>query len=131
VAAQVVGQAPGEVAGLVLLTPFDRMASAAQAQVGTWLGPVGILYPVGWFLSETYDSVKALSRYRNPLVVISGGQDTLTTAAAGRRLAEQAGENGRFWVQEENGHWANITPVPQCRELFAFATGVPVKEVEP
>jgi pimeloyl-ACP methyl ester carboxylesterase len=131
VAAQLIGLHPREVAGAVLLTPFDRMSTSAKVQVGRWFGAAGACIPVSLLLRDTYDSLGALQGYRGPLAVVSGGRDTLTPAAVGKRLADQAGANGRFWLQEENGHWADLAPVPQCRELFAFVAPVPLEGNKP
>lgn len=131
VASQLIGLHPREVAGAVLLTPFDRMSTSAKAQVGRWFGPAGACIPVSLLLRDTYDSMGALRPYAGPLVVVSGGRDTLTPAAVGKCLADQAGPNGRFWRQEENGHWADLAPVPRCRELFAFAAPIRLEGNKP
>jgi len=69
---------PDRVAGLLLLTPFDSLASVAQHHY-----PV---LPVRWLLRDRYPSAEWLRSYRGPVAVIVAGRDSIVPARFGRQL---------------------------------------------
>lgn len=52
---------------LVLVTPFDSLASVAQSHYP--------MLPVRWLMSDRYDSTRYLAQYRGPLLVLRAGRD--------------------------------------------------------
>ncbi|MBP0592216.1 alpha/beta hydrolase [Paraburkholderia sp. LEh10] len=78
-AAQIVRGNESKVAGAVLITPWDSLASVAAGKLP--------LFPVRWMLHDPFDSIAALARYRGPLVVIGAQQDALIPVAHAQRLA--------------------------------------------
>ncbi|MGF6771487.1 alpha-beta hydrolase superfamily lysophospholipase [Paraburkholderia sp. GAS199] len=80
-ASQVVRGQEAAVAGVVLITPWDSLASVAAEKY-----PV---FPVRLLLHDGFDSVAALSRYHGPLVIIGAQQDTLIPVMHARRFAGQ------------------------------------------
>lgn len=76
VASQLTTQRPVE--RLALITPFDSMVGAAKAHYP--------LFPVGWLLDERYESDRALSGYRRPVLVLHGGRDDVVPEANTLRL---------------------------------------------
>jgi pimeloyl-ACP methyl ester carboxylesterase len=78
VASHLASQRP--VAGLVLITPFDNLASVAQAHM-PWL-------PVAGLLRDRFDAARDLANYRGPVLVIRAGRDEVVPAANTRRLID-------------------------------------------
>jgi uncharacterized protein len=69
-----------QVERLALTTPFDSMVGAARAHYP--------LFPVDWLLEERYESDRALSQYRRPVLVVHGGRDDVVPEANTLRLIE-------------------------------------------
>ncbi|WP_454831057.1 alpha/beta hydrolase [Pseudoxanthomonas wuyuanensis] len=63
---------------LVLVTPFDSLASVAQAHY-----PV---FPVRWLLHDRYESLRYLPRHQGKLLVMRAGRDEVVPAANTDRL---------------------------------------------
>ena len=68
-----------DVARLVLVTPFDSLASTAQAHY-RWL-------PVRWLLRDRYDSIASLAPYAGPVLIVRAGRDRVIPPANTDRLA--------------------------------------------
>lgn len=76
VAARLAAERP--VDRLVLVTPFDRLATVARAHA-PWL-------PVRWLLRERYDAAAAVAGLRIPVLVAVAGRDAVVPAASTRAL---------------------------------------------
>jgi uncharacterized protein len=68
-----------DVARLVLVTPFDSLASVAQAHY-RWL-------PARWLVRDRYDSIAHLARYDGPVLIVRAGRDEVVLPANTDRLA--------------------------------------------
>jgi hypothetical protein len=94
-------------AGLVLVTPFDRLASPAGDHF-PWL-------PVGLLLRDRFDNAAALAGLRVPLFVVLAGRDSVVAPVHGRRLYDGYGGPKRLWVDAAADHndlpWASRTGV--------------------
>lgn len=66
------------VSKLALVTPFDSLASVAQAHY-TWL-------PVQWLIKDRYPSIDFLHDYKGDVMVISAGRDEVVLAQNTKRL---------------------------------------------
>lgn len=96
VAAQVAARHGGEVAGVMLLSPWDRLVEVARLHFPAWL--------VGPLLPEHYDSVAAAAQIEAPTLVVHGDRDTIIPVDLGRRLYEALPEPKR-WVEVDGaGH---------------------------
>jgi hypothetical protein len=78
VAAAAAAQQREQVAGLMLITPWDTLANAAAFHY-PWL-------PVRWLLRDRYDSAAHLSRFAGPVVVVVAGRDDIVPAHFGEAL---------------------------------------------
>ena len=58
---------------LALVTPFDSLAAVAQSHYP--------MFPVRWFVRDSYDSARHLARYRGPLLVLRAGRDEVIPPA--------------------------------------------------
>jgi uncharacterized protein len=78
-AAQAVTGEESSVAGVLLITPWDSLASVAAEKLP--------FFPVRWMLHEPFDSVSALSRFEGAVVVIGAADDTVIPVWHAERLA--------------------------------------------
>lgn len=95
------------IAGLLLVTPWDRLKRVASYHY-PWL-------PVGWFLSDGYDSVAHLASFRGRVAVVLAADDRIVPAEFGRALfaslrAEKslrviAGADHNDWVERTDATW--------------------------
>jgi pimeloyl-ACP methyl ester carboxylesterase len=69
---------PDLTAGLVLITPWDRLADVASHHY-PWL-------PVKWLLRDKYDTVSRLENFGRPVVVAIAEKDTIVPARRGAAL---------------------------------------------
>jgi pimeloyl-ACP methyl ester carboxylesterase len=69
---------PKRVTGLVLVTPFDSLASVAKHHYP--------LLPVSWLMRDQYPSQKWLRDYGGPVAFVVAGRDTITPPERGRAL---------------------------------------------
>jgi hypothetical protein len=90
-------------AGLVLVTPYDRLAGPAGDHF-PWL-------PVGLLLRDRFDNAAALASARVPLFVVLAGRDAVVAPVHGRRLYDGYGGPKRLWVDPTADHndlpWAS------------------------
>lgn len=78
VAARVARRRP--VDALVLITPFDSLASVAQKHM-PWL-------PARWLMRDRFDASRDLAGYRGPVLVIRAGRDEIVPAASTQALID-------------------------------------------
>lgn len=83
-------------AGLVLITPWDRLAHVASHHY-PWL-------PVKWLLRDAYDTAARLARFERPVVVIIAEQDSIVPARFGVALHDALGGSKRLMQIEGAGH---------------------------
>jgi hypothetical protein len=105
VAAAAAARRPELVAGLLLITPWDRLDNVAALHY-PWL-------PVRSLLREGYDNVTALSGFDRPTVVVVAEDDRIVPARFGLALHAALGEPKHLLVIENGDHndWAGrVTP---------------------
>ncbi|WP_312845576.1 alpha/beta hydrolase [Xanthomonas cerealis] len=83
-------------ARLVLVTPFDSLAAAAQAHY-PWA-------PVRWLLRDRYDSASALRGYRGSLLVLRAGRDQAIPASSTQRLLDALPQQPKLVALPHAGH---------------------------
>lgn len=113
VAARAAALAPEAVRGLVLVTPYARMAEVAR-----------IHYPFlpGFLLRDRWAPLDDLAGFRGPVAVLVAGRDEVVTPAQGRRLFDALPGPKRLWVQEGATH-NGIAFGPQAEEMVGFVMG--------
>lgn len=107
VAAAAVARSPDAVDGVMLITPWDELRKVARHHY-PWL-------PVGWLLRDRYDSVRNLSSYAGPKLVVVAGADAIVPPAFGEALAAALPERKRLltltgaghndWMARVDQHW--------------------------
>jgi uncharacterized protein len=60
--------------------------------------------PVGWLISQRFESEKKVAKIGSPLLVVHGSEDRLISPALGRRLFDAALEPKRFILVEGGSH---------------------------
>ena len=114
VAAQVAHARPGRVGGVVLVSPFNRLADVAAYHY-PWL-------PVRWLVRDSWESDEALRGYAGPVAVLAAECDSVVPAKFTQRL--HAGLAGRKWLHVIPGENHNMFVFDQAwfREAVGFAT---------
>ncbi len=76
--------------------------------------------PMGWVISQRFDSEKKVARIGSPLLVVHGSQDSLIKPELGRRLFEAAQEPKRFELVPGGSHH-NTNSLGQSQYRVAIA----------
>jgi uncharacterized protein len=95
VAALAAAERPGEVQGLLLVTPLPSLPAVARRH-----------YPFlpGWLLRDTWRADEALKRFPGPVAFLLAGRDSVVPPELGRALFERCPGPKRLWVDEVAGH---------------------------
>ncbi len=96
VAAAAVAQQREQVAGVLLITPWDRLDKVAAFHY-PWL-------PVRWLLRDRYDSAHHLAAFGKPVLVAVAEQDTVVPADFGRALHDALPQPRRLVTITGAGH---------------------------
>lgn len=101
-------------AGLLLITPWDRLERVA-AHHYPWL-------PVRWLLRDRYDSAAHLAAFRRPILVAVAERDSIVPAEFGAALHAALSEPRRFTVIEGADHneWAERVNEAWWRDAMSF-----------
>ncbi len=107
VAAGAAARRPDLVTGLVLITPWDRLAHVASHHY-PWL-------PVRWLLRDGYDSVRFLETFERPVVVAVAEHDRIVPARFGvalhralngpKQLLVVPGSDHNGWFARTDAAW--------------------------
>jgi pimeloyl-ACP methyl ester carboxylesterase len=117
VAAAAAARQRDKVAGLLLITPWDRLERVA-AHHYPWL-------PVRWLLRDRYDSAVRLASFGRPIVVAVAERDGIVPARFGVALCEALSDPKRLVVFKGAGHndWTEHLEDGWWREATAFLLG--------
>jgi hypothetical protein len=101
VATHVAGQR--KVSGLILVTPFDSMASLARVYY-PWL-------PVQWLLKHRFNTREEIQSVDTPVLILAAAEDEIIPRDNLDRLLEATGGNTRMIMIEQANH-QNIHQLP-------------------
>jgi len=106
-----------KIAGLMLITPWDRLVSIA-AHHFAWL-------PVGWLLRDRYDSIAHLASFDRPTLVTVAERDSIVPACFGTALYESLSAPKRLKVVSGADHndWFERVDQNWWREAIQFLLG--------
>lgn len=96
VAAQVASRLPADIAGLWLVTPFDRLERVARKHFP--------YLPAGLLLMDRYESDEALVGFSKPVLMMIAGDDEVVGAEAGERLFQSVTAPKKRMGQDAAGH---------------------------
>jgi hypothetical protein len=113
VAAYLAGTYPGKVAGVVLLSPYNRLADVAQYHMP--------ILPVHLILVDRFPSQDYLRNYHGPVGIMVDGKDQIVPEKFGLRLYDSYAGPKRLWEFPDGGH-VSITeqPVIFWKEVVDF-----------
>jgi hypothetical protein len=105
------------VAGLLLITPWDRLANVASHHY-PWL-------PVKWLLRDGYDTRQHLARFHRPVVIVVAANDSIVPARFGSALHAGLGGPKHLVVIEDSGHndWPARADAHWWRGVVGLALG--------
>ena len=115
VVAAIVRQTPVPVAGIMLITPWDTLASVAKS-----LFP---FFPVKLVLTDQYDSMENLKTFKNKIAVVGAERDEILPVKHAINLYNALPEGRkRLWIIKGAGHnnWPMFTDVSLFREIVDF-----------
>lgn len=96
VASAAVGLRPKQVAGLILVTPYNSLVAAASSHY-PWL-------PVRWILRTRFDSEKNLAAFPGPVAFVVAGRDATIPPHLAQKFFDQYSGRKRLWWIAEAGH---------------------------
>lgn len=116
VAAAAYARAGVPVAGIVLITPWDTLATVAQALY--WF------VPAKYLTQDTYDSVTNLNGFAGPLAILQAGSDDLIPSASTQTLFDTFAGKKRLWRLEGATHntWYELADHRFWTQLAAYLT---------
>jgi pimeloyl-ACP methyl ester carboxylesterase len=116
VACDLAGDEADSVAGLILVTPFARLADVAQYHFS--------LLPAGLIVRDRWDNPKALAGYRGPVAVLVAGRDEVVGTKQSEALFEKLTSPKRRWFFPEATHNdSDIQHADWAGEVSAFLLG--------
>lgn len=115
----------GKIAGMVLMTPWDRLADLASYHY-PWL-------PVNLFLHDRYDNVTNLAGFSRPVAVVLAERDSIVPVRFGQRLYESLSAPKRLKIVRGADHndWSLRVDSKGWREIIEFLTSSHGNEVKP
>jgi uncharacterized protein len=102
VAAYLAGTHPDKIAGILLLSPFNRLTSVAQDHMP--------LLPVWLLLVDRFPSEDYLRAFRGPVGIMVDGRDEVVPEKFGLRLYDSYAGPKRLWTFPEGQHISIMKP---------------------
>lgn len=113
VAAYLAGTHPEKVAGLILLSPFNRLTDVAQYRKP--------FLPARLLLVDRFPSEDYLRNYHGPVGIVVDGQDDVVPEKFGRRLGDGYTGPKQFWEFPYGYHTSIMEPPTQFwKEVMNF-----------
>ncbi|MEN6437079.1 MAG: alpha/beta fold hydrolase [Syntrophobacter sp.] len=118
IAAAAAREAPVPIHGVILITPWDTLASVAKGKFP--------FLPVRLLLRDEYDTVRNLGSFQGRIVVVGAGRDeVIPVEHAGKLYDSLPGTAKKLWIFQEAGHndWYRFASVDWWRDVMEFAGG--------
>jgi pimeloyl-ACP methyl ester carboxylesterase len=113
VATYLAGKHPNEVAGVVLVAPYNHLSAVAQAHIR--------IIPVAWLLCDKFPSDEYLRTYHGPVAILVSGKDRVVPERFGRRLYDSYHGPKQLWEFPEGHHETAMFQPPEIwRQIFDF-----------
>ena len=119
VAAAVVKKSSAPIGGIILITPWDTLASAAKS-----LFPFS---PVKIFLTDKYDSIENLQAFKKKISVIGAERDEILPIKHAINLYNALPKDSkRMWIIKDAGHndWPSHADASLFKEITDFVKAV-------
>jgi pimeloyl-ACP methyl ester carboxylesterase len=117
VAAAIARETSVKIDGIVLITPWDTLASVAQSAFP--------LLPVRYFLKDKYDNINNLRSFKRRIAVVGAGRDEIVPIVHAKKLYDSLpGTAKRMWTIQGAGHndWPMVTNVLWWKEIMGFVS---------
>ena len=103
--------------GLLLITPWDKLATVAKTHF-PWL-------PVSLFLKDRYDNVENLKSFRGRIAVVGAELDDIVPIRHARALYQSLSGDRKMWTIKGAGHndWLMFIDKGTWREYMGFVSG--------
>lgn len=107
-----------EIAGIILITPWDTLLAVARMHF-PWL-------PVRWFMKDKYDNVANLASYGGRIAVVGAEQDDIVPIRHAKQLFGLLTGVTRMWTIKGAGHndWPALVDKAKWQEFMNFVSGV-------
>jgi uncharacterized protein len=118
VAAAVAKETSVTIDGVILITPWDRLASVAQSKYP--------FLPVRLLLTDTYDTIDNLRSFKGRIVVVGAGRDEIIPIEHANNLYRSFSSAAKkMWTIKDAGHndWPGFINASWWREIMDFASG--------
>jgi pimeloyl-ACP methyl ester carboxylesterase len=113
VATFLAGKHSNDVAGVVLLAPYNKLAAVGQAHM--------VILPVALLLRDRFPSEDYLRTYHGPVAMLVGGRDNVIPEKFGRRLYQAYSGPKRLWEFPEGNHGTVMMQPPEVwRQIIEF-----------
>jgi uncharacterized protein len=114
VAAAVVARTQVKISGIILITPWDTLASVAQSKFS--------FLPVRLLLTDKYDSISNLKSFKGRIALVGAERDEIIPIKHARRLYDSLPiVEKRMWIVKSAGH--NDWPIHAQASLWKEITG--------
>jgi hypothetical protein len=113
VASYLAGTHPGQVAGMVLFAPYNRLADVGQYHM--------TILPVHLLLVDRFPSEDYLRNYHGPIAMLVAGEDQVIPEKFGRRLYDGYSGSKRLWEFPMDDHGSVMERLPNVwKQLITF-----------
>lgn len=113
VATYLAGMHSNEVAGVVLLAPYNHLSAVAQAHIR--------ILPVTLFLRDRFPSDEYLRTYHGPVAILVAGRDRVVPERFGRRLYDSYKGPKRLWEFPKGNHGTVMLQPPEVwKQIIEF-----------
>ena len=118
IAAAIARDAPVQIDGIILITPWDTLASIAREKFP--------FLPVRLLLKDQYDSIGNLSLFKGRVAVMGAGHDEVIPIAHARNLYNSVPNTAKkMWTLQKAGHndWYMFAEKDWWQEVMDFISG--------
>jgi len=118
VAAAVAARTPVKIAGIILITPWDTLASVAHSKFP--------FLPVRLLLTDKYDSIGNLKSFKGRIALVGAERDEIIPIKHAKRLYDSLSVvEKRMWIVTGAGHnnWYMYTQASLWKEIIDFMEG--------
>ena len=122
VVAAVVHRTSFKIAGIILITPWESLASIAREKFP--------FLPVRFFLTDTYDNMNNLKGFRGRVAVVGAENDEVIPVEHAKTLFNSlSNDTKQMWVVKGAGHnnWPMFTDRSWWKEIMNFTCGGDIK----
>jgi pimeloyl-ACP methyl ester carboxylesterase len=117
VAAALARETSVKIDGIILITPWDTLASVAQSTFR--------FLPVRYFLKDKYDNIENLKPFKGRIAVVGAGQDEIVPIVHAKKLYDSLpGTAKKMWTIHGAGHndWPMATSTSWWKEIMGFVS---------